>query len=165
MNNKLEKRLADAPPAIRALTPAAPAQSRLLKRKLSLTPAFHQIDMMGVAHNAAYFLWFEAGRMEILLEVLPLDEAFKLGVALPVVQNVCHYRKPVRFGMPLQLHTTHRVQPVYEGKLTFKHYLLHEKLRTEMAWGETVVTLVDQRTNQLVKEWPESVWKKYQALK
>jgi len=120
---------------------------------------------MGVAHNAAYFLWFEAGRMEILFEVLPLDEALELGVAMPVVQNVCHYRKPVRFGMPLQLHTTHRIQSAYEGKLIFKHYLLHEKLRMELAWGETVVTLVDQRTNQLVKEWPEAVWRKYQALK
>ena len=52
-----------------------------------------------------------------------------------VVENLCHYRKPVKFGMPLQLYTTHRIEPVYQGRLVFKHYLLHEKLRTEMAWG------------------------------
>ena len=145
--------------------PPAPTKSRLIKRKLSFTPAFHQTDMMGVIHNAVYFLWFEEGRMQILLEVLPIEEAIRLGASMPVVDNVCHYRKPVKFGMPLQLYTTHRVEPVYQGRLVFKHYLLHEKLRTEMAAGESVVTLVDHRTNQLLKTWPESVWQSYQALK
>ena len=147
------------------MTSPAPAQPRLIKRKLLLTPALHQTDMMGVIHNAVYFLWFEEGRMQILLEILPIEEAIQLGAAMPVVENVCHYRKPVKFGMPLQLYTTHHVTPVYQGRLVFKHFLLHEKLRTEMAWGASVVTLVDHRTNQLIKEWPEHVWQKYQALK
>jgi acyl-CoA thioester hydrolase len=137
----------------------------LIKRKLSFTPAFHDTDMMGVIHNSVYFLWFEEGRMKILLEVLPIEEAIQLGAAMPVVQNTCYYRKPVRFGMPLQLYTTHRVQPVYEGRLVFRHFLLHEKQRTEMAWGETVVTLVDLRSNQLIKTWPDHVWQRYQQLK
>ena len=141
------------------------SESRLIKRKLSLRPLFHQTDMMGVIHNSVYFLWFEEGRMQILLEILPIEEALHLGAAMPVVENVCHYRKPVRFGMPLQLHTTHRVEPAYLGRLLFKHYLLRAKLRTEMAWGESVVTLVDLRSNHLIKEWPESVWRRYQALK
>jgi len=143
----------------------ASSESRLIRRKLSLTPLFHQTDMMGVIHNAVYFLWFEEGRMQILLEILPIEEALRLGAAMPVVENTCHYRKPVKFGMPLQLHTTHRVEPAYHGRLVFKHYLLHEKLRTEMAWGESVVTLVDRHANQLIKAWPESVWQRYQALK
>jgi acyl-CoA thioester hydrolase len=147
------------------LNSPASSQSRLIKRKLSLAPLFHQTDMMGVIHNSVYFLWFEEGRMEILLEILPIEEALRLGAAMPVVENHCHYRRPVKFGMPLQLYTTHRVEPAYQGRLVFKHYLLHEKLRTEMAWGESVVTLVDYRANQLIKAWPESVWQRYQALK
>ena len=143
----------------------ASSESRLIKRKLSLAPLFHQTDMMGVIHNSVYFLWFEEGRMQILLEILPIEEALRLGAAMPVVENVCHYRKPVKFGMPLQLYTTHRLEPAYHGRLVFKHYLLHEKLRTEMAWGESVVTLVDYRANQLIKAWPQSVWQRYQALK
>jgi acyl-CoA thioester hydrolase len=135
-----------------------------VKRKLSLTPAFHQTDMMGVIHNSVYFLWFEEGRMQVLQEILPIEEAIRLGAAMPVVENICRYRKPVRFGMRLQLYTTHRVEPVYQGRLVFKHFLLHDKLRTEMAWGESVVTLVDHSTNQLIKTWPESVWERYQAL-
>jgi len=145
--------------------PPGPSPRRLIKRKLAITPLFHQTDMMGVIHNAVYLLWFEEGRMQILQEILPLEEAMRLGVAMPVVENVCRYRRPVKFGLRLQLYTTHHVDPIYQGRLIFKHYLLHEKLRTEMACGESVVTLVDHRTNQLIKTWPESVWARYQALK
>jgi len=33
-------------------------RGRLIKRKLSIQPCFHQTDMMGVIHNSVYFLWF-----------------------------------------------------------------------------------------------------------
>jgi acyl-CoA thioester hydrolase len=121
--------------------------------------------MMGVIHNSNYFLWFERGRLEIMLEVLPVEEAMKLGVFMPVVENICHYRKPVKFGMPLLLFTTHNIQPNYEGRLVFSHYLIHEKLRTAMAFGQTAMTLVDAATNKLVKEWPAEIWRRYQALR
>jgi acyl-CoA thioester hydrolase len=120
--------------------------------------------MMGVIHNSVYFLWFEQGRLQILQEVLPVEEALGLGVAMPVVENVCHYRKPAKFGQPLLLYTTHHVQPVYEGRLAFHHYLIHEKRRTALAWGRTVITLVRLADGQLVKAWPEHVWRRYQAL-
>ena len=147
------------------LKPSPHAKGRLIKRKLAIQPAFHETDMMGVIHNSNYFLWFERGRLEIMLEVLPVEEAMKLGVFMPVVENHCHYRKPVKFGMPLLLFTTHHIQPAYEGRLVFSHYLIHEKLRTAMAFGQTAMTLVDAPTNKLVKEWAAEIWKRYQALK
>ena len=119
---------------------------------------------MGVVHNSVYFHWFEQGRLQILLEVLPLEEALELGLSTPVVQNTCHYRKWVTFGTPLLLYTTHHIQAVYEGRLVFNHYLMHEKNKTAMAFGQTVITLVDMRTQRLLKEWPENIWQRYQAL-
>ncbi len=119
---------------------------------------------MGVIHNSVHFLWFEEGRLQILFEVLPLAEAMALGVALPVVENLCHYHKPVRFGDPLLIYTTHLVLPAYEGRLVFEHSLIHERQKTEMAAGRSAVTLVDQRSGRLVKQWPDDVWRRYQAL-
>ncbi|MEI7732348.1 MAG: acyl-CoA thioesterase [Verrucomicrobiota bacterium] len=138
---------------------------RLIKRTLSLEPAFHDTDMMGVVHNSVYFLWFEQGRLQIMLEVLPLAEALELGVATMVVENTCQYRKAVKFGQRLLLYTTHRIQPAYEGRLVFQHYLIHEKQRTPMAQGHTTVTLVGFPAHQLIKTWPEPVWQRYQALR
>jgi acyl-CoA thioester hydrolase len=141
-----------------------PSPGRLIKRKLPIQPAFHETDMMGVIHNSVYFLWFEQGRLQIMLEVLPMEEAMQLGVAMPVVENVCQYRKPAKFGQSLLLYTTHHIQPAYEGRMVFSHYLMHEKQKTTLAIGQTVTTLVDARTNRLVKEWPEGIWRRYQAL-
>jgi acyl-CoA thioesterase FadM len=141
-----------------------PTQGRLIKRRLAIQPTFRDTDMMGVVHNSVHLLWFEQGRLQIMLEVLPLEEALALGVAMPVVENHCHYRLPVKFGMPLTLFTTHHVQPAYEGRLIFQHYLIHEKHRTAMAWGQTVTTLLEVRTNRLAKDWPADVWQRYQAL-
>jgi len=147
------------------LKPLPQSKGRLIKRKLSIQPAFHETDMMGVVHNSVYFLWFEQGRLQIMLEVLPIEEALKLGIFMPVVENICYYRKPVKFGQPLLLYTTHHLQPAYEGRLVFSHYLIHERQRTTMAFGQTTMTVVDARNNQLIKEWPTEIWRSYQALK
>jgi acyl-CoA thioester hydrolase len=147
------------------LPPSPQAKGRLIKRKLTIQPAFHETDMMGVIHNANYFRWFEQGRLQIIFDVLPLAEAMKLNLFMPVVENICHYRKPVKYGMPLLLYTSHNIQANYAGRLVFSHYLIHEKLRTAMAFGQSAMTLVDAATNKLVKEWPAEVWQRYQALK
>jgi acyl-CoA thioester hydrolase len=136
----------------------------LIKRRLSIQTEFHQTDMMGVIHNSVYFLWFEQGRLQLMLEVLPMSEALELGMAMPVVENTCRYRKPVRFGDPLLLYTTHHVQNAYEGRMVFTHYLIHEKRKAALAHGQTVTTLLDMRRQQLVKEWPANLWQRYQAL-
>ena len=141
------------------------SKGRLIKRKRVIQPAIHETDMMGVIHNSNYFLWFEQGRLQIMFEVLPVEEAMKLGLLMPVVENICHYRKPVKFGMPLLLYTTHNIQSAYEGRLVFSHYLIHEKHRTAMAFGQTAVTMFSTQTNKLIKVWPAEIWRRYQALK
>jgi len=120
---------------------------------------------MGVVHNAQYFLWFEEGRLQISFEVLPLGEAIRRGVAMPVVHNSCHYQQPVRYGDELVLYTTHRLQTEYEGRLEFEHSLVHAATKVEAASGVTVATLVDFNTNELIVRWPDDLWQRYQALK
>ena len=145
--------------------PADPAgRLHTIRRRLHLTPAFHQVDMMGVVHNVQYFYWFELGRMQIMEDLMSLDAAVKLGVATPVVENHCLYRVPVRYGDPLVLLTEHRCLPAWEGRLVFSHSLVHRKLKTEMACGRTTTTLIDTAAGRLVKEWPEDLWQRYQAL-
>ena len=119
---------------------------------------------MGVVHNVQYFYWFEQGRLQILEELMSLDASMKLGVVMPVVENQCLYRKPVRYGDPLVLLTEHHCLSAWEGRLVFSHSLVHRKLKTEMACGRTTTTLIDIATGRLVKEWSEDLWQRYQAL-
>lgn len=151
------------PPALPP--PAEPAgRHHPIRRKLHLTPAFHQVDMMSVVHNVQYFYWFEQGRMQIMEELMPLHEAVKIGVAMPVIENRCLYRRPVRYGDPLVLLTEHQCMSAWEGRLVFTHSLVHRKLKTEMACGRSTTTLVEVATGRLVKEWPEDLWQRYLSL-
>ena len=151
------------PPRIPSAADPA-GRPRSIRRRLNLTPAFHQVDMMGVVHNVQYFYWFEAGRMQIMEEIMPLHDAMQLGVAMPVVENQCFYKKPVRFGDPLVLLTEHRCLDVWEGRMVFSHSLVHRKLKTEMACGRTTATLLEMASGRLVKTWPEDLWRHYRGL-
>ena len=145
--------------------PVDPAgRPHTIRRRLHLTPAFHQVDMMGVVHNVQYFYWFEQGRLQIMEELMSLDASLKLGIVMPVVENQCLYRKPVRYGDPLVLLTGHQCLSTWEGRLVFTHSLVHRKLKTEIACGRTTTTLIDIATGRLVKEWPADLWRRYLAL-
>jgi acyl-CoA thioester hydrolase len=139
-------------------------KARTITRRLDLTPRFHQTDMMGVVHNAEYFLWFEEGRLQIMTCVIAVTEALKLGVITPVVENHCVYKTPARFGDKLTLVTTHNLLPAYEGRLRFDHHLVNRTTKVEIASGHTVITLVDATNMQLIKEWSTELWARYQAL-
>ena len=119
---------------------------------------------MRVVHNVQFFYWFELGRTRIMEEFMSLDAALALGVAMPVVENQCLYRKPVRYGDPLALITEHRCLSAWAGRLVFTHSLVHRKLKTEVASGRTTTTLIELETGRLVKEWPEDLWRRYLAL-
>jgi YbgC/YbaW family acyl-CoA thioester hydrolase len=139
-------------------------RGRLIVRKLLIEPEFHQVDIMGMVHNAVYFHWFEKGRLVILWQILPFDEAIRLRLGLPVVRHVCDYRKAARYGDRLMLTTTHELLPRYEGRLVFKHSLMHETNKAEIAEAETTLTIMDMQSGQLIREFPPEVWQRYQSL-
>lgn len=142
----------------------AGARIRRVVRKMSIEPEFHHFDIMGVAHNAVYFYWFEKGRLALLWEIIPLDQAMRLGLGLPVVRQVCEYRKAVRHGDRLTLATTLTIAPQYEGRFIFHHSLVHESTKQEAAEAETTLTVLDMRTNRLLKELPIELWQRYRNL-
>ena len=144
---------------------SAPAPGRRVRRKLAIRPLFHQIDMLGVVHNAVYFLWFDEGRMAFALDILPLAEAFRLRVALVVVENQCTYLAPVRFGDELILCTEHVVANSYGSRFEFSHSLVNTRSRREVATGTSAMTAVDAQTRQALRELPPPVWERYTLLR
>jgi acyl-CoA thioester hydrolase len=139
-------------------------RTRLIRRKLLVSPRFHQIDMMGVVHNAQFFFWFEEGRLQIAAEILSMQEADRRGIAMPVVENSCRYRGSVRLGDRLALFTSHRLQETYAGRLEFSHSLVDIVTKTEVASGISVTALVDLGTGRMIRRWPEDLWERYRRL-
>lgn len=140
-------------------------EGRLIKRKSRITPKLYELDMQGVVYNGHYFKWFDQARFEIILEMISVDEILKTGLTFMISENRCEYKNYVTYGEPLILHTSHRIQPVYQGKLIFHHSIMHEKKKIEIANGYSSLVVINQNTKQLIKEMPEFIWKRYLGLK
>lgn len=141
------------------------ARMRTVVRRLQVDVEFHQVDMLRVVHNAAYFTWFEKGRLQLLEEFFPVSWALENRVVTPVVMNRAEYLNPATYGDRLVVSTRHRIVESWNGRLLFEHAISNAKTKVELCVGETAVTVLDLGTGHLLKEIPEAIWKSYQALR
>jgi acyl-CoA thioester hydrolase len=55
-------------------------------------------DQMTFVYYANYLIYFEMSREELMRAIgLPYSRLEELGCALPVLEAVCHYKKPAKF--------------------------------------------------------------------
>ena len=66
---------------------------------------FADTDAQGIAHNAAYLVWFEVARVEYLRAHAGGYQALRdHGVEALVLESFCRYRIPARFDDLLHVH-------------------------------------------------------------
>lgn len=66
---------------------------------------FADTDAQGVAHNAAYPVWFEVARVEYLRVFAGGYQALRdEGIEALVLESFCRYRVPARFDDELDVH-------------------------------------------------------------
>ena len=67
---------------------------------------FADTDAQGIAHNAAYLVWFEVARVEYLRTLAGGYQALRdRGIEAIVLESLCRYRIPVRFDDELVVNT------------------------------------------------------------
>ena len=67
---------------------------------------FADTDAQGIAHNAAYPVWFEVARVEYLRAYAGGYPALRdHGIEALVLESFCRYRVPARFDDELDVHT------------------------------------------------------------
>jgi acyl-CoA thioester hydrolase len=66
---------------------------------------FADTDAQGIAHNAAYPVWFEVARVEYLREFAGGYQTLRdSGIEALVLESFCRYRVPARFDVELDVH-------------------------------------------------------------
>ena len=98
---------------------------------------------MGVAYYANYFVWFEVARADLLRELgWTYREMEEDGVALPVIEARCEYRRPARYDDELEVRTEAALlTPV---RMAFDYEVLRKDGRDVVAIGRTVHAALDQ---------------------
>jgi len=102
---------------------------------------YGETDQMGVVYHPNYFLYFEAGRTELLRSAgVVYSELEKSGVFLVVTEAACTYRAAARYDEELQVLT--RIDHVGKATIGFSYRVLGPAGGL-LAEGRTLLASVD----------------------
>jgi acyl-CoA thioester hydrolase len=89
----------------------------VLQSATTVRVRYAETDKMGVVYYANYFVWFEAGRCELLRTLgWSYRQMEEVGVSLPVIEASCAYHRPSYYDDELDVQTEGRlVSPVRVG--------------------------------------------------
>ncbi|MEB3237151.1 MAG: thioesterase family protein [Candidatus Sericytochromatia bacterium] len=100
---------------------------------------YAETDGQRIAHHAAYPVWFEMGRADLLRDLgLDYNAMERNGAFMVVAELHVRYRKPVRYDEELLLETT--TGEVGRSSVRVVYRLTRDG--TEVATGETLMVMV-----------------------
>jgi len=110
----------------------------------SVRVRFADTDAQGIAHHAAYLVWFEVARVEYLREYAGGYQALRdHGIEAVVLEANCRFREPARFDDVINVHA--RCADVKGARFRYE-YLLTREDGTMVAEGWTSHACVDATT-------------------
>jgi acyl-CoA thioester hydrolase len=103
---------------------------------------YAETDKMGVVYYANYFVWFEVGRADLLRSLgWTYREMEHAGIALPVIEAHCDYRRPARYDDEIEIRTRGRMlSPI---RMEFTYEIVRRGDETVVASGRTVHAALD----------------------
>lgn len=110
-------------------------------RVTRLRVRYADVDRMGVAYYANYFVWFEVARTDWLRSAgLTYRDLEAEGVLLPVIDARCQYKAPARYDESLAVSAVARL--VSPARLAFDYEITGPA--TLVAVGSTVHATMDR---------------------
>ena len=107
---------------------------------------FADTDAQGIAHNAAYPVWFEVARVEYLRKYAGGYQTLRdHGVEALVLESYCRYRVPARFDDELDVYT--RCIGLRGARFRFEYEIIRAD-GLPVADGWTAHACVDSKTFQ-----------------
>jgi acyl-CoA thioester hydrolase len=105
---------------------------------------FADTDAQGIAHNAAYLVWFEVARIEYLRAYAGGYQTLRdLGIEALVLESFCRYVTPARFDDALRVHA--RCVGLRGARFRYEYSIVRDD-GTQMAEGWTAHACVDALT-------------------
>jgi acyl-CoA thioester hydrolase len=103
---------------------------------------YAETDRMGVVYYANYLVWFEVGRTEWLRDTgWSYREMEHDGVALPVIEVHCDYRRAARYDDEVEIRT--KATLVTPVRIRFDYELRRSGDAIALATGHTVHAALD----------------------
>jgi len=140
-------------------------ENTVLSHKTEVIVRFNEADPLGIVWHGHYIRYFEDGREAFGKEhgISYLD-CHRHGLVVPVVSVQCDFRKPLRYGDTVLVHTTFINSEA--AKLIFEYKIFEAGSNTLVAKGSSVQVFVDVKNFELQLTLPPFIaaWKKKQNL-
>jgi acyl-CoA thioester hydrolase len=103
---------------------------------------YAETDKMGIVYYANYFVWFEVARADLLRSLgWSYSEMEAEGLALPVVDARCEYRRPTRYDDEVEVKTVGMLKS--PARLAFDYEVVRCHDGAVSALGHTVHAATD----------------------
>ena len=103
---------------------------------------YAETDQMGVVYYANYLVWFEVARTDWLRETgWTYREMEAEGLALPVIEAHCEYRRPARYDDEIEIET--RATLITPVRIRFDYDAVRRGDRVVVAAGYTIHAALD----------------------
>jgi acyl-CoA thioester hydrolase len=119
---------------------------------------YPEIDRMGVAHHAAYFIWFEMGRTELMRKLGCSYRSVEddLGLAFPVINAGASFLASARYDDWLEVRT--KLSSAKGARVRFEYELYRRDGGSPLATGFTEHAVVNENGRPV--RMPEELRKK-----
>ena len=115
---------------------------------------------MGIAHNKAYFEWFELGRTELCRKKnISYGDIEEMGYYLVVAESFCRYRNPLKYDESFVILTS--LDEITPKKAVFYYELVSKKNKKLIATGYSVHVVTDK--NAKICSLPDELVKKLKS--
>jgi acyl-CoA thioester hydrolase len=105
---------------------------------------FVETDMMGVAHHANYFRWFEVGRVEYLRQAgINLLDLMAVGIVFPITDVSCQYKSSADFDDIISIETS--LIELSRAKMVYSYRVVREADGKLLAEGKTQNVFTDKQ--------------------
>ncbi len=130
----------------------------LREAQITLSPAFHDVDVMEIVWHGHYVKYFELARTALLRS---FDYDYPVmresGYAWPVIDLSVRYSRPARYGQNLIVSAK---LLEWENRLKITYRIHDAETGDMLSKGHTVQVAVDFRTNEMCFVSPDILFEK-----
>ncbi len=121
----------------------------MLKFNSQVRVRYADTDKMGVVYYSNYAVFYEVGRTEMFRSLgVPYSSLEEQGIALPVVELVCHYHRSAHYDELLNVEVTIPERPTAKIKIDYKIFNEEGVLLND---GSTTLVFLDIKSGRPVR--------------
>lgn len=121
----------------------------MLTTETQVRVRYADTDKMGVVYYSNYAVFYEVGRTEMFRSLgIPYSLLEEQGIAMPVVELICHYHKSAHYDDLITIQTSLESIPAVKVKISYR--ILNEKGEL-LNDGSTTLVFVDMKTGRPVR--------------